>query len=150
MKIITLLFLVLAGWGTEVVAQGKLTDEKRKEFEAQKVAFFTQELDLSPSEAALFWPLYNEMQKKKREVESQIRKGVHEVNAAPSLTEKDYTEAVGKLLALEDDLQEVKVDYYQRMLVVIPASKIWKLGEAERKFHRQLFEKLRCNSTIKK
>ena len=63
MKNIILIVLLL--WsGVGVWAQDKLTDEKRKEFDAQKVAFFTQELDLSPAEAAVFWPLYNEMQKK--------------------------------------------------------------------------------------
>lgn len=49
MKNIILIVLLL--WsGVGVWAQDKLTDEKRKEFDAQKVAFFTQELDLSPAE----------------------------------------------------------------------------------------------------
>lgn len=47
-------------WGQE----SKLTEKKRHEFEAQKVAFFTQALDLTPEEAAVFWPLYNEMVKR--------------------------------------------------------------------------------------
>lgn len=129
-----------------VFAQGKLTDEKRKEFDAQKVAFFTQQLDLSPSEAALFWPLYNEMQKKNRAIEESMRKGVHEVKGAKGLKEADYKEAIGKMLSYEADMHKIKEEYYQKMLAVIPASKIWKLSEAERKFHRQLFEKLRRES----
>mgnify|MGYP000171632369 CR=1 FL=1 len=72
------MFTVLLLWsGVGVWAQDKLTDEKRKEFDAQKVAFFTQELDLSPAEAAVFWPLYNEMQKKNREIEADMRKSFH-------------------------------------------------------------------------
>ena len=86
MKNIILLLLLLAGGGSMAVAQGKLTEEKRKEFEAQKVAFFTRELDLSPSEAAVFWPLYNEMRKKRREIEGQMRKGANEVNKASALS----------------------------------------------------------------
>ena len=70
-NIIVVVLLVLMGGGA--FAQGKLTDEKRKEFDAQKVAFFTQELDLSPVEAESFWPLYNEMQKKSREIEGSMR-----------------------------------------------------------------------------
>lgn len=128
--------------GYEALGQGKLTEEKRKEFEAQKVAFFTQELDLSPEEAAVFWPLYNEMQKKKKKIEGQIRKGGYETNAAVGLTEKNYAEVIGKELELEGDLLEVKKEYYQKMLSVLPASKVWKLGGAEHKFHKQLFDKL--------
>ena len=126
MKNIILIVLLL--WsGVGVWAQDKLTDEKRKEFDAQKVAFFTQELDLSPAEAAVFWPLYNEMQKKNREIEADMRKSFHEVRNAKGLKE-----------------------YYQKMIQVVPASKIWKLSDAERKFHRQLFDKLRRESCSQK
>lgn len=147
-KIGFILVLVLAVHG--VFAQGKLTDEKRKEFEAQKVAFFTRELDLSPSEAALFWPLYNEMQKKNHEIEGNIRKEARAIREAKGLKENNYKEAIEKMLDNEARMQAIKKEYYQKMLAVIPASKIWKLGEAERKFHRQLFEKLRRESAAKK
>lgn len=128
--------------GNEVLGQGKLTEEKRKEFEAQKIAFFTKELDLSPVEAAIFWPLYNEMQKKKAQIEERMRKGFNAMNAIPNLTEEQYAEAIGKRLAAEEELQEVKEEYYKKMLAELPASKIWKLGGAEHKFRRQLFNKL--------
>ena len=52
MKNLLLLILFFGGIGTAFAQSSKLTDEKRKEFEAQKIAFFTQELDLSPEEAA--------------------------------------------------------------------------------------------------
>ena len=48
----------MVGFGFSLFAQsGKLSEDKRKEFEAQKVAFFTQEMDLTPEEATKFWPL---------------------------------------------------------------------------------------------
>ena len=48
----------MVGVGFSLFAQsGKLSEDKRKEFEAQKVAFFTQEMDLTPEEATKFWPL---------------------------------------------------------------------------------------------
>ena len=145
-----LVVYILIFIGFEVFGQGKLTDEKRKEFDAQKVAFFTQELDLSTAEDAVFWTLYNEKQKKKKGIEGQIRKGNNEVNVASGLTDEKYAEAVGKTLELEEDLLEVKREYYRKMLTVLPASKVWKLGDAERKFHRQLFDKLRRGVPAKK
>lgn len=130
-------------------SQNKLTDEKRKEFEAQKVAFFTQELELSPAEAAKFWPLYNEMQKKIRDIDNEMRKKGRDMRETKNLTETQYKEAVSKMLESEEKMQVIKKDYYQQMVAVIPASKIWKLGEAERKFHRQLFDRLRRESAPK-
>ena len=149
MKNIILIVLLL--WsGVGVWAQDKLTDEKRKEFDAQKVAFFTQELDLSPAEAAVFWPLYNEMQKKNREIEADMRKSFHEVTKAKVLKEPDNTQALVKIFCYEARRQQVTKQYYQKMIQVVPASKIWKLSDAERKFHRQLFDKLRRESCSQK
>ena len=37
-------------------------EQRKKEFDriqAEKIAFITQELDLSPAEAQVFWPVYN-------------------------------------------------------------------------------------------
>ena len=38
-------------------------EQRKKEFEriqAEKIAFITQELDLTPEEAQVFWPVYNQ------------------------------------------------------------------------------------------
>ena len=68
------LIILMVGFGFSLFAQsGKLSEDKRKEFEAQKVAFFTQEMDLTPEEATKFWPLYNEMQQKIRVENDKIR-----------------------------------------------------------------------------
>lgn len=147
-NIVAILLLLFMNAGA--FAQGKLTEEKRKEFDAQKVAFFTQELDLSPVEAAGFWPLYNEMQKKIRTIEGNMRKNMSEVRTTKGLTEENYKTAIGKMLDAEQEMQDIKKKAYERMSLVLPASKLWKLGEAERKFHRQLFEKLRREGASKK
>ena len=147
-NIIIVIGLLLVGVST--FAQGKLTDEKRKEFEAQKVAFFTQQLDLSPDEAAVFWPLYNEMQKKMRTLEEGLRKQRGEMCVKKGVKQEEYKKAIEKMLATEKEMQVIKEAYYQKMLTKIPASKIRRLDEAEHKFHSQLCDKLRRESCSKK
>lgn len=139
-KFLVILLLLVQVVGS---AQEKLSEEKRKEFDAQKVAYYTQELDLSPEEAAKFWPLYNEMRKKMREVEGVMRKKSREIKEAKGMTEEAYKKAILEVLGCEQTMQNLKKEYYQKMLQVLPASKLWKLDEAERKFHRQLFERLK-------
>ena len=53
------------------------------------------------------------------------------------------------MLGYEARLHEVKKEYYQKMIQVVPASKIWKLSDAERKFHRQLFENSAANPALR-
>lgn len=143
-----LLFGILLFVVSLVQAQNKLSEEKRKEFEAQKVAFFTQELDLTPAEAAAFWPLYNEMRKKTEAVDGEMRKKAAFVKDGKNLSEDQYREAVVKMLEAEQKMQQIKDEYFQKMMKAVPPSKVWKLRSAEHKFRRQLFDKLRkeCGS----
>lgn len=145
-KILVILLMMIHCVG---FAQEKLSEEKRKEFDSQKIAFFTQELDLSPVEATKFWPLYNEMRKKIREIESSMRKKALEIKESKDVKEDVYKQAVMEMLSREQKMQDIKKEYFVKMLDVIPASKLWKLDEAERKFHRQLFARLKKESESK-
>ena len=137
--------------GTTLWAQNnKLSEEKRDEFEAQKAAFFTQALDLTPQEAVSFWPLYNEMFKKIREKDMEMRKKAKVMRETKNLTEADARKYVEGSLAAEQQMLDIKKQYYQKLLEVIPAKKIAKLDWVERKFHRQLLDKMRkCSQPSK-
>ncbi len=147
------ILLILCAWigGTAVAyAQSdKLSDERRREFEAQKVAFFTRELDLSPEEAALFWPLYNEMQKKMRDAEGAVWQEYRKIHENENPKEPDYLKAINQLLESQQEKCDIKKAYYQKMLEHLPAAKIWKLDAAEHKFNRHLFDKLRKEPAFK-
>ncbi|HNR27503.1 MAG TPA: hypothetical protein PKY83_03660 [Bacteroidales bacterium] len=65
-----LCFVTLPAFSQEVRVH-KSEQERKAEREAvqsQKIAFITQEVGLTPAEAEKFWPLYNEMERKVREV----------------------------------------------------------------------------------
>lgn len=121
---------------------GKLSDEKMKEFETQKIAFITHELDLTPEEATYFWPLYNEMQKKRRDIELQRNQACKALSEKKPTQEADYLAAIRRMEEAEQKMLDIKKEYYNLILKHLPASKLWKLGSAERKFHRQLLNKL--------
>ena len=65
-----------------------------KEFEriqAEKIAFITQELDLSPEEAQAFWPVYNQCWKEAREANKKMRDAFGELRGkkGEELSEKE-------------------------------------------------------------
>lgn len=122
--------------------ESKLSQEKREEFEAQKVAFFTQALDLTPTEAAVFWPLYNEMFKKMREAESAHHAHTKAMRKNKALTDADARRFVEKSLDHEAKMLELKKEYYGKMLETIPAKKVAKLDDAERRFHMKLLDRM--------
>lgn len=53
--------------------QGPQKGQNHERFEAEKVAYITQQLSLSVEEAQAFWPVYNQAVKEQREVFAKIR-----------------------------------------------------------------------------
>ena len=79
MKLIFTLFsVVLLVFSGMSQGKGKNQHPKKEEIQAQKVAFISNELDLSKEEAEKFWPIYNEYDAKMREIhrahKSNVRK----------------------------------------------------------------------------
>ena len=54
-----LFILLLACLTLSLNAQEK-KENRKEQIESQKIAFFTAELELTPEEAQLFWPVYNQ------------------------------------------------------------------------------------------
>ena len=135
----------MVGFGFSLFAQsGKLSEDKRKEFEAQKVAFFTQEMDLTPEEATKFWPLYNEMQQKIRVENDKIRdltcrKDKKEV---PEVTEQQALKNLEIMLSAEQAVRDIKKEYIEKLTKALSAKKVWMMIQAEQKFHHQVWKKM--------
>jgi hypothetical protein len=127
-----------------LVAQGRPGDpppgdDRWREFEVQKVAFFTRQMSLTPDEAARFWPLYNEMQAKiKNAVEPTWRSRENPAD----LTERQAAERLDALLVAEESAVKLRAEYYRRITDAISARKLWLMLDAERDFHRQLVKRL--------
>lgn len=142
MKYGLILLILLSAWSLRA-QDNKLSEEKRNEFEAQKVAFFTQALSLTPQEAVVFWPLYNEMGQKIREKECQLWKTARDGRSAKDLTEARARKMVEEALKTEQEMLNIKKEYYHKFLEILPAQKVSKLDWVEHKFHKQLLDKMR-------
>ena len=135
----------MEGFGFSLFAQsGKLSEDKRKEFEAQKVAFFTQEMDLTPEEATKFWPLYNEMQQKIRVENDKIRNLAcrKDKKEASEVTEQQALKNLATILSAEQAVRDIKKEYIEKLTKALSAKKVWMMIEAEQKFHHQLWKKM--------
>jgi len=138
------LIIFMMGFGLSLFAQsGKLSEEKRKEFEAQKVAFFTQEMELTPEEATKFWPLYSEMQQKIRVESDKIRNlTCPKSKEVKDVTEQQALKNLRVLLAAEQTIRDIKKEYIEKLTKALSAKKVWKMIEAEQKFQHHLWRRM--------
>ena len=111
-------------------------DEKLK---AQKIAYITSELELSPEESQVFWPIYNEHETEIK----KLRVGMKWVKPSSEMTEEAAAELVNQSLEFEEKALQLKKGYLNKMAEVLPMTKIAKLQMLEREFKRKMLGKIR-------
>jgi len=122
---------------------------KHENFKAYKIAYITEQLDLTPEEAEKFWPLYNEFGKQFYEIKvigmrDQKRK-IKESGGIEALSEKEANEYISVLLNTEEEIVKLKKKFYNRLKGVLSSNKILQLYNAENGFNRRLLSEFRKN-----
>lgn len=119
---------------------------KGEEIEALKIAFFTKKLDLSPDEAKVFWPIYNDMQ----EEQNTIRKERYQkMISFRKVTEIDnLTDAqIQSLITSEFDFRQLDLNlekkYFYKFKAVLPIKTIGKYYRAQEAFKRELLNRFK-------
>ena len=130
--------VMFAGIGTASAHNSFTTDWKQK-LMSEKVAFLTVEMGITPEEAQVFWPIYNEVSKKNDEAMQKVFSSYKALEQA--LNEGKGSKDIQKLLdayldALEDQ-KEVNSDAADKYKSVLPVEKVAKLYIGEEKFRRQ-------------
>lgn len=139
--IITLAFSLT---GISASAHQRCQEDWKQKMQAEKIAFLTMETGMTPEEAQVFWPVYNQVNKDRdeamktafnayRELETAIEAGKSE-KEIERLLEK-YTDAQKAQRALDNKVAE----QYKK---VLPVEKVAKVLISEEKFRRQHIRRL--------
>ena len=116
----------------------------RERVRAEKVAFLTEEIDLTESEAQVFWPIYNEIQKSQRDG-FEAAKNAYDA-MAKGVEEKKSSKEMEKLVKAYIDAKEknegIETKYLNKLLKVLPAEKVARYYVAEEKFRHQQIGRL--------
>ena len=135
--------LLLSLFVTNIVsAQPK--DNKRKEafdkFKAQRVAFITEKVNLTSEEAIAFWPLCNELQEKKFELNKPLRELRRDQrNEKKKLTAEDYLKIIDLNAEIKLKEAQLEKEYLEKFKKVLSSEKIFKYQQAEEDFMKQVF-----------
>lgn len=134
------IFLIIAGLLIALIGFSQPKEKPSKEqIEAQRVAFITKALDLTPGEAQTFWPIYNDFEAEKR----KLRESKINIKKNPPKTEAEAAKIIDNHFLQQEKLLSIKRKYYDKFKSAIPPTKIVKLIRAERMFKKQLLKKLK-------
>lgn len=109
------------------------------EYWRQQKAFFTEKASLTEDEANAFFPLYNELQQKKRELNRDIRRIMREA-ASTGASEEQSLKAIDAQAETNIKIAQLEKEYLQKFKKVLPASKILKIQNAEEQFNSQILK----------
>lgn len=110
---------------------------------AERVAFFTEQLKLSPAEAEKFWPLYNDYTARRAKLVDEERMLIKFVNSNyENMEEEEIEENLSKYIDLKTQSDKLFISYNDKFLKALPASKVLKLYITETRFKQYLLQKI--------
>ena len=116
-----------------------MAQENRKfspeKFQAEMEQFITKEANLTPEEAAKFFPLFREMQQKQRAIFAKVRKE----GFVKPVDDASCRKLVERRDANELEQKKIQQLYHQKFFTVISPSKVFDVLIAEERFHRRAF-----------
>jgi hypothetical protein len=138
--IVAIFFISGLSFGQEVKNPGE-------KVRSLKIAYITQELELTAKEAEKFWPVYNEYDRKIRGLERnermKVRTIIKESNGYKNLTDNQADEILNRIYKIERQIFDTKKEMDQKLSKVISKKKILRLKHIEREFVRNLMNRLR-------
>lgn len=144
----TLVCITLLSWLGPLSAQAQSQAGKRsdqlKEIKAQRVAYLTSELALTPAEAQVFWPIYNEMDQE-RELLKRERPRSPRVNGseAEPLSEQEALALLKERHRIAQQELDLERRYDDRFLKAIGAPRTVDLHRAEQDFRREVVRRFK-------
>jgi hypothetical protein len=119
--------------------------ESREKIKALKIAYLTEQLNLTPQEAEKFWPIYNAHDEEHNSLRYKTRlaykKAIEQNKSVDNIPEKEAQKII--LLKLETDkkIYESQSKFIAKVKKVLSYKKIMKLQVAEMEFGRKLMRK---------
>ena len=144
MKLYTTILFLCFGLFVGMAQKGNFGKKSKEKIKTLKIAYFTENLDLTEKEAQQFWPVYNTYDDKNHELRFKgMNRIKRDVNNLEGMTEAEATTVLNRIEALETQVYENNKALMIKLKAILPAKKIIRLKKAERDFNRKLMKQFR-------
>ena len=118
---------------------------------AEKIAFLTDAMDLSPAEAEKFWPVYNKAEGERREAWDNLFTAFKNLKEGidSGKDDKEISVLLDKYLQAEQANQGIDRKYVSEYRKILSIKKIAKLFLGEEEFRKLQIHKLNKNDNSK-
>ena len=140
--ILSILFILI--FTLPVAAQNpndkkKSKDDRWKEYIQNKKDYIIKETGMSKAESDKFFPLYDEMLKKKFDIQRDLRKKLRSIdNSKENIPSSVYLETVDAINKSKEDENKLDIEYTKKFKEILPPKKLYKYQKAEMNFFKDL------------
>ncbi len=139
----SILFVTIIPCMSQPVGARHHDDAQRERIKSMKIAFITERLSLTPGEAEKFWPVYNQYQEDLKELRAKHKSEMLHGKRVSELTEEEAEQYAECNIRRIEETAELKRNYHEKFLEILPVKKVALLYEAEKDFNRGLFREMR-------
>lgn len=141
--ILSILFIIVGNFGAFACGNPH-ENVSKKEFRKKQKEFFIREAALTPKEANYFFPLYFELQDKKKiltdDANSKRNKALRQ-----ELNELQYKAVIDQITNIQVKLEKLEQEYINKYRKVLTNKKIFKIMTAEVNFRKEMLKNMRKN-----
>lgn len=119
---------------------------KNNEIESYKVAYLTNKLELSPDEAKVFWPIYNNWQKEQADLRAErIQKMISfkKIDEIDELSDNQVEALLANELNFKQKALNIERKYYLQLKSGLPIKVVGRYYRAQESFKKELLNKYR-------
>lgn len=111
----------------------------QEKMRAERVAFLTTAMELTPAEAEKFWPVYNTMEAERRASFGKVMRAYKALSdgVASGKTDKELEVLVNDYTTANKNSHSIEAKYTPQLIKILSVSKVAKLFVAEEEFRRQ-------------
>jgi hypothetical protein len=120
-----------------------------EEYQAKQKEFITRHAELTDEESTAFFPLYFELQGKKREANRGVWK---QVRAVPphERTEEECMQMIDAMADVKIQCAQLEKEYLAKFKEILPAKKLIRVQMAEERYQRELLRGMQQGGHDKK
>lgn len=131
--------------------QGQGGSQEAERLATYKIAIFSRRLNLTPAEAEKFWPLYNEYDKKRMNLQRERAEVMRQVNLnEASMSNDEITRAGDRLISMAVEEALLTEALHKKLKEFLTPVKVLRVYQAENQFRNQLLNDLKGAREIRK
>lgn len=134
---------------TILQAQPEPGKPSKEQLESMRIAFYTREMNLSPQEATIFWPIYNQLKAEEAELrkKSPMREHGGFMTQFESMSEEEATKILDQMLDFASKENALRQKYTLEIAQKLSRKKALQFIVAEKHFRKELVKHIQERKT---